>query len=95
MSRIMTVVEYEVTPQHRSEFIEVAKGHAERSRAQDGCQQFDVLLATEDKNRILLVEAWRDQAALDAHRHSPMMAQAPGTHQDWVVSRKVTRCTAD
>jgi quinol monooxygenase YgiN len=95
MSRIMTVVEYEVKPQHRSDFIEVAKGHAERSRAQDGCQQFDVLLATGDHNRVLLVEAWRDQAALDAHRHSPMMAQAPGTHQDWVVSRKVTRCTAD
>jgi (4S)-4-hydroxy-5-phosphonooxypentane-2,3-dione isomerase len=95
MSRLMTIVEYEVKPEHRNALIEIAKGHAARSRAQDGCQQFDVLLATEDANRILLVEAWRDEAALDAHRHSAMMAQAPGTHQDWVVSRKVTRCTAD
>ncbi len=95
MSRIMTIVEYEVKPQHRNAFIDVAKGHAVRSRAQDGCQQFDVLLANEDTNRVLFVEAWRDQAALDAHRDSPMMAQAPGTHQDWVVGRKVTRCTAD
>ena len=95
MSRLMTIVEYEVKVQHRGDFIEIAKGHAARSRAQDGCQQFDVLLATEDASRILLVEAWRDQAALDAHRDSPMMAQAPGTHQDWVVSRKITRCTAD
>ncbi len=94
MSRIMTVVEYEVKPQHRNAFIDVAKGHAERSRAQDGCLQFDVLRAVDD-NRVLLVEAWRDQAALDAHRDSPMMAQGPGTHQDWVVSRKITRCTAD
>jgi autoinducer 2-degrading protein len=95
MSRIMTIVDYEVKPQHRDAFIELAKGHAARSRAQDGCQQFDVLLANEDPNRILFIEAWRDQAALDAHRDSPMMAQAPGTHQDWVVSRKITRCTAD
>ena len=95
MSRLMTIVEYEVKPPHRNDFINVAKGHAERSRAQDGCQQFDVLQASEDANRILLVEAWRDEAALDAHRHSPMMAQAPGTHQDWFVSRKITRCTAD
>jgi (4S)-4-hydroxy-5-phosphonooxypentane-2,3-dione isomerase len=94
MSRIMTVVEYEVKPQHRNDFIAVAKGHAERSRAEDGCQQFDVLLATED-NRVLLVEAWRDQAALDMHRRNPMMAKAPGTHQDWFVSRRVTRCIAD
>ena len=63
MSRLMTIVEYEVKAQHRGDFIEVAKGHAARSRAQDGCQQFDVLLATEDANRILFVEAWRDQAA--------------------------------
>lgn len=95
MSRLMTIVEYEVKSQNRSDFIAVAKGHAERSRAQDGCQQFDVLLAVEDTDRVLLVEAWRDQAALDAHRDSPMMAQAPGTHADWVVSRKVTRYTAD
>ena len=37
MSRIMTIVDYEVKPQHRDAFIEVAKGHAARSRAQDGC----------------------------------------------------------
>jgi quinol monooxygenase YgiN len=95
MSRLMTIVEYEVKPQHRAAFIEVAKGHAERSRAQDGCLQFDVLLATEEANRVLFVEAWRDEAALDMHRKSAMMAQAPGTHEDWVVSRRVTRCTAD
>ncbi len=95
MSRLMTIVEYEVKPQHRAAFINVAKGHAERSRAQDGCLQFDVLLATEETNRILFVEAWRDQAALAAHSKSAMMAQAPGTHQDWFVSRRVTRCTAD
>jgi len=95
MSRLITVVEYEVRPQHRSAFVEVARGHAERSRAQDGCLQFDVLLAVEDVNRVLLIEAWRDQAAFDAHRHSQMMAQAPGTHQDWYASRKATRCIAD
>ena len=37
----------------------------------------------------------RDEAALEVHRQNPMMAKAPGTHQDWIVSRKVTRCTAD
>ena len=67
MSRIMIVVEFEVKPEHRNQFIELIKGHAQRSRAEDGCQQFDVLLPQEDHNRVLLVEAWRDQAALDVH----------------------------
>jgi len=42
MSRIMIVVESEVKPEHRTQFIELIKGHAQRSRAEDGCQQFDV-----------------------------------------------------
>jgi quinol monooxygenase YgiN len=71
------------------------KGHAYRSRAEDGCQQFDVLLPQEDHNRVLLVEAWRDQATLDVHSKSPMLAKARETYQPWLVSCKATRCTAD
>jgi hypothetical protein len=33
MSRIMVVVEFELKPEHRSQFIELIKGHAQRSRA--------------------------------------------------------------
>jgi (4S)-4-hydroxy-5-phosphonooxypentane-2,3-dione isomerase len=95
MSRIMIVVEFEVKPDHRSQFIELMKGHAQRSRAEDGCQQFDVLLPQEDQNRVLLVEAWRDQAALDVHMKLPAMARLRETFGPWVVSFKATRCTAD
>jgi quinol monooxygenase YgiN len=54
-----------------------------------------VLLPQEDHNRVLLVEAWRDQAALDVHSKSPMLAQTRETYQPWLVTRKATRCTAD
>jgi hypothetical protein len=47
MSRIMVVVEFELKPEHRSQFIELINGHAQRSRAEDGCQQFDMLLPQE------------------------------------------------
>ena len=73
MSRIMVVVEFEVKPEHRSQFIELIKGHAQCSRAEDHCQQFDMLLPQEDQNRVFLVGAWRDQAALDAHSNGPMV----------------------
>src|SRR5437764_2411508 len=42
MSQVMIVVEFEVKPEHRSQFIELMRGHAERSRRDDGCLQFDL-----------------------------------------------------
>jgi quinol monooxygenase YgiN len=95
MSRLMIVVEFEVKPEHRNAFVELMKGHARLSRAEDGCQQFDVLLPQGDQSRVLLVEAWRDQAALDVHAKLPRMTQNQATYGPWLVSRKVTRCTAD
>jgi (4S)-4-hydroxy-5-phosphonooxypentane-2,3-dione isomerase len=95
MSRLMIVVEFEVKPEHHSAFVELLKNHARLSRAEDGCQQFDVLLPQNDQSRVLLVEAWRDQAALDVHAKLPRMAQNQETYGPWLVSRKATRCIAD
>jgi hypothetical protein len=63
MSRIMVVVEFEVKPEHRSQFIELINGHARRSRAEDGCQQFDMLLPQEHQNRVFLVGLARSGGA--------------------------------
>ncbi len=88
MTQVMIVVEFEVKPEHRTEFIELMQGHARRSRGQDGCGQFDVMLPRDDDSHVFLVEKWRDQAALDAHSKGPM----PGdTYKDWIVGRKVAR----
>ena len=95
MNEVMIVVEFEVKPEHHGAFVELMKNHARLSRAEDGCQQFDVLLPENDPNRVLLVEAWRDQAALDVHAKLPRMAQNQETSRPWLVGRKVTRCTAD
>jgi (4S)-4-hydroxy-5-phosphonooxypentane-2,3-dione isomerase len=95
MSRLMIVVEFEVKPEHRNSFVDLMKDHARLSRAEDGCQQFDVLLPQNDQNRVLLVEAWRDQAALDVHAKLPRMAQNQETYGPWLLNRKATRCIAD
>ena len=95
MSRLMIVVEFEVRPEHHSAFVELMTNHARLSRAEDGCQQFDVLVPQNDQSRVLLVEAWRDQAALDVHAKLPRMTQNQEIYGPWLVSRKATRCTAD
>ena len=54
-----------------------------------------MLLPQNDANRVFLVEAWRDQAALDVHAKVPRMAQNQEIYGPWLVSRKATRCIAD
>jgi quinol monooxygenase YgiN len=93
MSHLMIVVEFEVKPEHRGQFIELMRGHAQRSRGEDGCHQFELMLPDGDPKRVLLVEKWRDQAALDVHSRGPMLG---ATYKDWITSRRVTRgLTAD
>jgi quinol monooxygenase YgiN len=92
MSRIMIVAEFELQPAHAEDFIKLMKRHAELSRTEDGCEQFDVLQAQEDPSKIFFVESWRDQAALDAHIQIPRMAENRATYTPWLNSRKGTRC---
>lgn len=92
MSRIMIVVEFDVRPGHAGDFIKLMKRHAELSRTEDGCEQFDVLQAQDDPNRILFVESWRDQLALDVHSREPRMAQNREIYTPWLNGRKATRC---
>ncbi len=77
MSRIMIVVEFELKPQHTADFIKLMKNHAELSRAEDGCQQFDVLQAQNDPNKIFFVEGWRDAEALAVHAKIPAYGAEP------------------
>ena len=88
MNEVMIVVEFEVKPEYRSRFIELMCGHARRSRGEDGCLQFDVMLPQGDDRRVFLVEKWRDQAALDVHARGPMPGE---TYKDWIDGRKVAR----
>ena len=92
MSRIMIVAEFELKPPHAGDFIKLMKNHAELSRAEDGCQQFDVLQAQDDPSKVFFVEAWRDQAALDLHSAVPRIAENRAIYTPWLNSRKGTRC---
>jgi quinol monooxygenase YgiN len=92
MSRIMIVVEFGLKPEHTGDFIKLMKSHAELSRAEDGCQQFDVLQAQDDPNKVFFVESWRDQAALDIHSKVPRMEANRAIYTPWLNSRKGTRC---
>src|SRR5690242_1488129 len=45
------------------------------SRAEDGCVVYSYAVDVEDPGLIRVFEAWRDQAALDAHFKTPHLAE--------------------
>ena len=94
MSRIMIVVEFELQPQHADDFIKLMKNHAELSRKEDGCQQFDVLQAQDDPNKIFFIESWRDAEALAVHSKVPRMAENRAIYEPGLTVRKATRFNA-
>src|SRR6516162_481118 len=51
------------------------KARCEVSRQDDGCEQFEVFQSAADPDKLVLLELWKDQAALDAH--AILQAQRP------------------
>ena len=45
------------------------------SRAEDGCLVYSYAIDVQDPGLIRVFEAWRDQAALDAHMAQPHLAE--------------------
>ena len=44
---------------------------------------------------VLLIDQWRDQAAIDAHHASPMMAQIAALREKYDLHMKVERFVSD
>ncbi len=49
-----------------AELAQAMKARCEVSRQDDGCEQFEVFQSVLDPNKLVLLEPWKDQAALDA-----------------------------
>ena len=48
-------------------------GVASLIRAEDGNERYEYFFPADDAETVLLIDAWRDQEALDRHHHSPLM----------------------
>ena len=58
---------YTVHPEDRQTFIDAVIPHLSTTAQQDGCTYYVFAQDLTDPNTIHLTEAWRDQAAIDAH----------------------------
>ncbi len=69
---VVLIVECNVKPEKRDEFLEVIEHDAVHSEHDEpGCLRFDVLNDLEDPNKFFFYEVYKDEDALLAHRETP------------------------
>lgn len=82
------IVHFEAKPDKIDAFKEAIVGHATRCLEREpGCLQFDVVQNTKEPTKFAVYEIYKDQAAIDAHRASPHMAETGKIIPDLITKR--------
>lgn len=66
-------------------------GTADRIRAEEGNLRYQYFQPLDDPETVLLIDSWRDQAAIDAHHASPMMAVIAALREKYDLHMKAER----
>ncbi len=68
-----------------------ASGTAAAIRAEDGNLRYEYFVPMADPETVLLIDSWRDQAAIDAHHASPMMATIAALREKYDLHMRLER----
>ena len=71
----------------------VASGIVAAVRAEEGNLRYEYFFPMEDPETVLLIDRWKDQAALDFHHKSPMMQQIAQLREKYGLRLRVERYT--
>ena len=64
-------------------------------RAEEGNLRYEYYLSLDDPETILLIDQWRDQAAIDAHHASPMMQTIAVLREKYDLHMTIERFVSD
>ena len=73
----------------------VRSGTAVAIREEDGNLRYEYFFPMDDPETVLLIDQWRDQAAIDAHHASPMMSRIAELREKYDLHMKVERFVSD
>lgn len=62
-------------PQHAAIVADALRQMLVPTRAEDGCLQYELNRDLDNPARLMLIERWRDEAALELHTATPHMAR--------------------
>ena len=93
MDSVVLHVKYTCLPGKAEEFVRELKvrGLQAAARRDDGCLQYDYFLSCEEADTVLLLEHWRDAAALAAHGAGPLMPEIAACKEGRVIRTQVER----
>jgi quinol monooxygenase YgiN len=72
---VRLVVTITAAPGKGAELAQVFRTRCAEVMQEPGCEQFEVFQSVFDPDKLVLLELWKDQAALDAH--AKLQAQRP------------------
>ena len=72
-----------------------SSGIAADIRAEKGNLRYQYFQPLDDPETILLIDSWTDQAAIDAHHASPMMAELAALREKYDLHMKAERFVSE
>lgn len=72
-----------------------SSGIADAIRAEDGNLRYEYFRPLNDPETILLIDSWRDQAAIDAHHASSMMKRLAGLREKYDLHMTAERYVSE
>ena len=72
-----------------------SSGTADAIRAEAGNLRYEYFVPMHDPETILLIDSWKDQASIDIHHASPMMATIARLREKYDLHMKVERFIRD
>jgi quinol monooxygenase YgiN len=79
-------LELVVKPEHRDEFLDALWEDANGALDNEpGCLRFDVTVDSQDPNRIMLFEVYRDADARAVHRAAPYLKRVGAGLEHWLA----------
>ncbi len=72
-----------------------SSGTAVKIREEEGNLRYEYFIPMEDPETVLLIDCWKDQAAIDRHHASPMMEKIIELREKYDLHMKVERYVSD
>ena len=70
-------------------------GTAELIRKEEGNEMYSYFISLDDPETVLLIDAWKNQEALDKHHASPMMGTIAALREKYDLHMRAERYVSD
>ena len=93
MENTILHVYYYCKPGMAQEMVRAIKegGLQAKVQAEDGCIQYDYAISCEQADTVVLLERWRDGAAVDKHLTQPHMTDIRAVIAEYTTDKKIER----